>query len=90
MNRPNRNESHHRADNDVNVFVSVFCVFIPKKDARLTENSYDTDKDLVIQKVTDTSKTLDKVMKLVTYLNKSEEDSLRLLNFDFLLVNSSK
>ena len=29
-------------------------------------------------------------MKLVTYLNKSEEDSLRLLNFDFLLVNSSK
>ena len=32
-------------------------VFIPEKDARLTENSYDTDKDLVTQKVTDTSKT---------------------------------
>ena len=47
----------HRADNDVNVFVFVFCVFIPEKDARLTENSYDTDKDLVTQKVTDTSKT---------------------------------
>ena len=71
-------------------FSVCLSVFIPKKDARLTENSYDTDKDLVIQKVTDTSKTLDKVMKLVTYLNKSEEDSLRLLNFDFLLVNSSK
>ena len=51
----------HRADNDVNVFVffSSVClsVFIPEKDARLTENSYYTDKDLVTQKVTDTSKT---------------------------------
>ena len=59
-------------------FSVCLSVFIPEKDARLTDHSYDTDKDLVTQKVTNTSKT---VMKLITYLNKSEEDNLRLLNF---------
>ena len=38
-------------------FSVCLSVFIPEKDARLTENSYDADKDLVTQKVTDASKT---------------------------------
>ena len=54
-------------------FSVCLSAFNIEKDVRLTENSYDTDKDFVTQKATDTSKT---VMKLITYLNKSEEDSL--------------
>lgn len=48
----------HSADK-TSIFSFSVClsVFIPEKDARLTENSYDTDKDLVTQKATDTSKT---------------------------------